>query len=90
MEVSREFKKLVRQLNESALPQPFDEEEWLRTIVDGLEPSIRQGASDFVSRIVAAELEPTDLQILLDEAGSDYYIKEDGILEFFNILKTVL
>lgn len=90
MEVSREFKKLVRHLNESELPQPFDEEEWLRTIVDGLEPSTRQGALEFVSRIVAAELEPTDLQVLLDDAGSEYYIKEDGILEFFKILKTVL
>ena len=90
MEVSREFKKLVRRLNEAELPQPFDEEKWLRTVVDGLEPSIRQGASEFVSRIVAAELDPTDLQVLLDDAGSEYYIKEDGILEFFKILKTVL
>jgi hypothetical protein len=90
MEVSREFKKFVRHLNEAELPRPFDEEAWLRSIVDGLEPSVRQGASDFVSRIVAAELEPTDLQALLDDAGSEYYIKEDGILEFFKILRTVL
>lgn len=90
MEVAPEFKTLVRHLNESELPQPFDEEVWLRTIVDGLEPSTRQGASEFVGRIIAAELEPSELQVLFDDAGSEYYIKEDGIIEFFKILKTVL
>lgn len=90
MEVSGEFKNLVRRLNESELPQPFDEEEWLRTVVDGLEPSIRKKASEFVGRVVAAELGPTDLQALLDDAGSEYYINEEGIAEFFKILKTAL
>ncbi|WP_439542635.1 hypothetical protein [Hyphomicrobium sp.] len=90
MEVSREFKTLVRRLNEAELPRPFDEQEWLRSVVDGLEPSIRQGASEFVGRIVAAELEPADLQVLLDDAGSEYYVKEDGIRELFKILMAVL
>jgi len=90
MEVSPEFKKLVRRLNESEMPQPFDEEEWLRSVVDGLEPLIRQGVSEFVGRVIAAELEPAELQVLLDGSGSEYYIKEDGIFEFFKILKTVL
>jgi hypothetical protein len=90
MEVTSQFKKLVRQLNLSELPRPFDEEEWIRSVVDGLEPPIRQGASDFVGRVVDAEMAPADLHVLLDDAGSEYYINEDGVLEFFKILKKIL
>lgn len=90
MEVDPAFKKLVRQLSISEIPQPFDEEGWIRGVADELDPSFRQRASEFVVRVLDAEMSASELGAVLDAAGSEYDINEEGIHEFFKILKKVL
>lgn len=87
MEVDPAFKKLVRQLNISEIPQPFDEESWIRGVVDKFDKSYRQQASEFVGRVLAEELSASELRAVLYAAGSEYDINDEGIHELFKILK---
>lgn len=90
MEIAPAFKKVVRQLNMSEMPQPFSEEGWIRGVVGGLDPVLRQSASGFVAHVLESEVPPSELRSLLEEAGSEYDINDRGILEFFKMLKRVL
>lgn len=90
MEIAPSFKKLVRLFNVSSIPQPFDEREWIDGIVSSFEPSLRQESLDFITKILGQERSTAELQALWKQAGSEFYINDDGILPFLEMVRKAL
>lgn len=86
MNVPEEFGLLVRQLNLTTLPSPFNEQVWISEAVAALSADQRARIHVYLEQLLSENVPPEVLQRVWEMGRPDFIVPDKDVRKFFTLI----